>query len=302
MNAFFNEIKTKYQQGNLLIKLIAINVAVYLLMVVLNILSPLITGQEVGYLMDNYIYPNLAFSSNLSTFLFKPWTLITHQFVHQISPGHLLGNMLILYFLGKLFINYFSQKQLLGLYLLGGTVGALALLLIYNLSPFFPHETIAYGASAAVMAIAIAACSYTPNQFIYVFGVLKLKMQWLGLMLIAFDLFSFYDGNTGGHIAHLVGAGSGFFFTQQYKKGIDITKNINQFISFLNNLFTVRKTRSKMKVTYSNSTRTMSDAEYNKKRRVSQTTIDEILDKISRNGYDSLSKVEKETLFKYSNK
>jgi hypothetical protein len=207
--------------------------------------------------------------------------------------------MLLLYFLGRLFLNYFSSKQLLGLYVLGGLIGAFFLLLIVNISPYFKTEVSAIGASAAVMAIAIATTTYAPKTNVFLFGMFKVQLQWIGLALVISDFLYFYDGNTGGHIAHLGGAATGFWFTNNIKKGTDITKGINAIIDKLVGLF---KPKSKLKVEYSKNARNLSDEDYNYYRNATQEEIDTILDKISSSGYDSLSKKEKEILFKHSNK
>jgi membrane associated rhomboid family serine protease len=301
MSTILNDIKQKYKNGNLLIKVIFVNVGVYLAMVLLNIFSKLIVGEQGTSFVEKYIFPYFALHTDILHVLIKPWTLITHQFVHDLGIGHLFGNMLLLYFLGSMFLNYFSQKQLFGLYLLGGLIGAVTLITVANLSPLFTEEITAIGASAAVMAIAIAVCSYAPKNQVFLLGVFKVQLQWIGLALLVMDLSFFYDGNTGGHIAHLGGAATGFWFASSIKKGKDITTRINKIITYVSLLPQVFKKKSKLKVAHSN-VRNMSDDQYNEVRKATQEEVDAILDKIGKNGYESLSKSEKEILFKFSKK
>ena len=301
MSSIIEDVKQKYKNGNMLIKVIFVNVAVYVAMVVINMVLPLIIGEQNPSAVENFIYPFLALHSDLFELATKPWILITHQFVHKLDPWHLVGNMFLLYFLGNMFLNYFSQKQLLGLYFLAGTIGAACLVIIVNISPYFTSEVSAIGASAAVMGIVIAVCSYAPKNQVHLFGVLKIRLQWIGLIIIARDLISFNDENTGGHLAHLCGAAVGFWFATSLKKGVDITKPINTIIGYIKSLPNILKRKSKLNVAHSN-VRNMNDDQYNKVRQATQAEIDAILDKISKNGYESLSKKEKELLFKFSKK
>lgn len=299
MSSIVDDLKYRFKSGDILTRLIFINVGIYLIFVVLNIFTGLFSASGQSALVHDILYPFLSLNSNILSTLFKPWTLITHQFIHSMSPWHIIGNMMLLYFLGKIFLNYFSQKQLLALYLMGGLMGAFSLLLLVNLSPYFQSEISAIGASAAVMAVAIAVTAYSPKTPIYLFGMFKVQLQWIGLALVISDFLFFYDGNTGGHIAHLGGALTGFWFANSIRKGKDITKGINTIIDRIVGLF---KAKSKLKVEYSKSARDLSDEDYNYYKNATQEEIDAILDKISSSGYESLSKKEKEMLFKHSNK
>jgi membrane associated rhomboid family serine protease len=301
MSSVIDDIKQKYKNGNLLIKILFINIGAYLAILLINILSQLLVGDQGSDVVQDYIYPYLALHSNFLDILLKPWTLITHQFIHSLDIWHLIGNMFLLYFLGAIFLTYFSQKQLLGLYLLGGLVGAVSLVTIANVSPFFTAEVSAIGASASVMAIAIAVCSYAPKNQIFLLGMIKVQLQWIGLFLLISDLIFFYDGNTGGHIAHLGGAITGYWFASSSKKGKDITLPINKLINYLSAIRGFFKRKSKLKVEYS-SARKMTDDQYNLNKQTTQDEIDTILDKIGQNGYESLSKKEKDTLLKFSKK
>lgn len=294
MNAIILEIKNRFKQGDILTRLIYVNGGVFVLFLILGIL-----GNLFGFTaINNFLYNSFSLNTGIKNLLFKPWTIVTHQFVHA-GIWHLLGNLIMLYFLGKLFLMYFNSKQLLALYFLGGFIGAGVLIVVVNLSPMFSNPISAVGASAAVMAIAIAVCAYNPNQEVFLFGALRVQLKWIGLALILIDLVSFFDGNTGGHIAHLGGAFTGYWFASAYKQGKDITKGVNKWIAKLVRLFSKK---NDLTVKYRNHARELNDEEYNYYEKVTQEKVDEILDKISKSGYESLSKKEKEILFQYSKK
>ncbi len=295
MNDLFLDIKRRLKDGDILTKLILVNVLVYLVLVTINMLATVFTGDNSASFVENIVYPFLQFDSHLLELVFKPWTLVAHQFTHSLSPRHVFFNMLLLYFLGKLFLKYFSPKQLLGLYLLGGFFSAFLLIVAGNLSPLFPDGIIAIGASASAMAISVAVCSYAPKNEIHLFGFIKVQLQWVGIVLVLSDLIFFKEGNPGGHIGHWGGAITGYVFATKIRSGKDITKQINNLISFTLRIFKKNKA-GHLSVEYSKSTRNMSDEEYNVNKNSTQETIDQILDKIGKNGYDSLSKREKDIL------
>lgn len=299
MKEIWADIKERFQRGDILTKLIYVNGGVFLLSVLFGIIWGLLSGSSFTNSSATFAYWTALPTNNISGILFKPYTLLTHMFVH-VDVFHVLFNMVLLYFIGKLFLNYFSSKQLFGLYFLGGLMGAFTLLTATNISPFFKVEGVAYGASAAVMAISIGIIAYTPNTKINLFGMFPVKLMWIGAFYVISDLVSFYDSNTGGHLAHLAGAATGYWFAAAFKQGKDITSGMNKFIDKLAGIF---KSKPKMKVVYSQEkVRKMSDEEYNVNQKVTQAEIDLILDKISASGYSSLTQREKDILFQYSSK
>jgi len=299
MKEIWNDIKWRFKQGDILTRLLYVNIGVFFISVLLGIVWMLVTGEPYDSITDFFTRYFALPLNSFEHFLLKPHTLITNMFLH-VDFLHLFWNMLILYFLGKMFLNYFSSKQLFGLYILGGLMGGIALLIITNISPYFNDQIPALGASAAVMAIVIGVVSYTPKTTVNLFGVFPVKILWIGIIFVASDLINFSDKNAGGHLAHLVGAGTGYWFGSAYKRGKDITFKINRYIGKISSLFT---RKGKMKVVYNQSkVRQMSDEEYNASEKVTQAEIDAILDKISESGYSSLTKREKDILFQYSNK
>jgi len=299
MNDIINQIKQSFKKGDILTRLIIVNAGVYLSIVALRIIFGLFTSISVDEI-DTFTVEYLGVpTNNLTELVFKFYTLITHLFLH-IEFNHILSNMILLYFLGKIFLSYFTPKKLLALYLLGGFIGIGLLEIISFISPKFQEENYAYGASAAVMAIVVGVCTHAPKSEVRLFGILPVKLMWLGTGIVLLDFINMMDGNTGGHIAHIGGAITGYYFATAHKKGKDVTKGINTVIT---KVVSFLQPGSKMKVVHSQeNVRKMSDDQYNKNRRASQKEIDKILDKISASGYASLSKQEKADLFKFSNK
>jgi len=168
--------------------------------------------------------------------------------------------------------------------------------LFYNIfpafTPFAPNS-VTIGASASVLGIFIAVAAYIPNFVVNVFFVLEVRLKFVALFLVLIDLISLNKGNAGGHIAHLGGAIFGLIYAAQLKKGNDIT---NVWYSIKNRIQSLFKRKQKLEKVYSNfgSNTTL-------KAKHKQEIVDAILDKISRSGYESLSKQEKEILFKASN-
>jgi membrane associated rhomboid family serine protease len=202
-----------------------------------------------------------------------------------------------LYWFGKIFLEYLDGKKLVGVYILGGLSGAFLYVLTYNIFPvFFSQLKMSYalGASAAVMAIVISIAAYVPDYSVYLLFFGRVKIIYIAIIgFLATSVFDF-SINTGGKIAHIGGALFGYLFTLQYRKGRDITKGLNRLLGAFFGLF---KPRPKVTVSYRKSE---TDLDYNKRKKDEQAEIDRILDKIAKSGYDSLTKEEKELLFRQS--
>ncbi|HUS86368.1 MAG TPA: rhomboid family intramembrane serine protease [Bacteroidales bacterium] len=292
--SILNDISSQFRKGTNLLKLIYINAALFLIVVILEVISVLVNAPQLTETVVGY----LAVPASLPELATKPWTIITYMFLHE-DFWHILFNMLWLYWLGRIFTDYFDQKKLVAVYLLGGLSGALLYILSFNIFPAFSdvlNISVALGASAGVMAVVIATAVYVPDFTLnfFLLGRIKLKYVALGIFLLT-SVFDF-STNTGGRIAHIGGALLGYIYSTRYKQGKDIGKWINRIIDAIATWF---KPRKKMKVTYK---RTMTDFEYNSARASHQEQINKILEKISKAGYDSLTKEEKELLFKESQK
>lgn len=287
MANIFTDLKRRYFQGNLLFRLIFINVAVFVAASVWLILHRLFNAD--GYALLRYF----ELPSNLHQLLFRPWTMITYMFLHT-DFLHLLFNMLWLYWFGNLFLRWFTEKQLGGIYFLGGIFGGLLYIAAYNIFPMFEgvvSHSILLGASASVLAIVVATAVRAPNDAIYLMFLGAVKLKYIAMFVVALSFFNVISDNAGGNIAHLGGALFGFLFAYFYMKGTDLTKGINKLIDKLFDLF---KPRPKMKVRRGG--REM-DLEYNKGKKAQMDEIDAILDKMKRSGYDGLTAEEKKKLF-----
>lgn len=288
-------------------RLILVNVGVFVIFILLKIFAFLFQSESFIVTIQDW----LVVPSDLHKLVFRPWTVITYAFMHA-GFWHILGNMLILYFAGRFFMTYFSPRQMLNYYFMGALVGALFFLLSYNVFPVFQQdrEFRLLGASAAVMAILVGVATYAPNMMIRFF-IVNLKLWWIAAFFVAKDLISIPIDNPGGHIAHLGGAALGFFYSRQLLRGHDIGGGFERVMDRVVGIFssTSPKTaKTPFKKVYRNKTKPTAERgayESHQPRRSAshkekQEKIDAILDKISKNGYDSLSKEEKEFLFSVS--
>lgn len=290
--SIIDDLKHQYKTGTTLVKFIFINVAVFVLVHIIGLIIYFFTGVPGSELVAYW----LSLPADLEQLLYRPWTIITYMFLHT-GFIHLAFNMLILYFGGQIFLQFLDSKKLLGTYLLGGIAGGILYILSFNLFPVFTpivKGALALGASASVMAVLIAIAAYVPNFSIRLVLIGEVKLKYIALFYIVMDIISIPNGNAGGHLAHLGGAFFGFYFAYQLRKGKDITVGINRLLNYLSALFSGKR---KMKVVYKKPGKTKSDMEYNAQKKANQEKIDEILDKISKSGYDSLSKDEKAILF-----
>jgi hypothetical protein len=198
-------------------------------------------------------------------------------------------------------MQYLTSKQLVSTYILGGLAGAVLYIFFINVFPGLQTYLggSMLGASASIMAIVIAISLYVPNYIIYMFIIGPVRLKYIALAFVIIDILLIASDNAGGNIAHLGGAIYGFWFTSRLKKGRDTGKWINTILDKIAVLF---KPRPKLNVTYRKTVRHVKDDEYNRSKIVQQKEIDRILDKIAKAGYESLTKSEKETLFKMSNK
>lgn len=286
-----DEIKASFREGSTLSKLIYINLGVFVLIQAAIIFMHLFGGDQYIYQMISY----LAVPTDGIRLITRPWTLISYMFTHK-DFFHILFNLLWLFWFGKIFLSYLTEKQLLSIYILGGLAGALLYIVSFNLFPGLKEQvasSMALGASASVMAIVVAIAVLVPDYKIYVILIGPVKIIYVALVGFALSSLVDFSVNTGGKIAHIGGALLGYVFTLQYNKGKDITMGFSRFMDKFFHMFSPKK--KKMRVTHK---KTSTDFEYNKQKAEDQKEMDRILDKISKKGYDSLSKEEKEVLFK----
>lgn len=246
----------------------------------------------------------LELPSSFSAFILKPWSIVTYAFTHY-DFWHILINMLWLYFIGRMFSNLFSPKKGLNIYFLGAISGGALFLLGYNLFPdLFQNYSRLVGASGAVRALLIFLCAYMPKMEVRFF-TFNIKLWYIGIAILAIDVLGVVagisdpiNGNAGGNLAHLGGALLGYFYAKQLLNGKDIGKGFEKLMDSLTSMFK-KSSKSPLKTVHKNKTSKVAGYtkdefnEFNK-----QKKIDLILDKISKSGYDSLTKEEKEFLFK----
>jgi len=297
-NQIIEDLKIKIRSGNPVTRLIIINIAVFLLISILRILIFLTGGAGAAFV--NSFINNISLPLSLQGIIHKPWTIITYMFTH-IEIFHILWNLIVLYWFGQILSDYTSAKKIIPLYLMGGVAGALITVLLFTIIPAF-HPYLGspmVGASAGITAIIIASATLVPNYRLNLMFIGSIKLLYVALFVIFIDVLNVASSdNVGGNIAHLGGALMGYIFIVEYKKGLDMTLWINRFFDWIKKLFKPSP-KSKMKVAYK---RGVSDEEYNYNKKASQEQIDIILDKISKSGYESLNKSEKEILFKASKK
>ncbi|MFM1999617.1 MAG: hypothetical protein RL204_1564 [Bacteroidota bacterium] len=289
------DIKSFFKSGDGLSRLIFVNVTVFIVLLIISVVA-----QFSGRSIDLEEYPNIYLSStsNLELLARKPWTIITHMFAH-IEVGHFLFNMVTLFTVGKLFRHFLGSKRLVANYILGGLTGFLVYLICYNVFPGLNSKSSILGASAAVMSLIITIGMVKPNYTIKLFGVFEMKLIWLCGILVFVDLISLQKGfNSGGHLGHLGGALFGFFYARNYNQGKNMASWFENLLSRFSSLFNGKR-KSDLHTVHS---RPKTDEQFNVEKAVRQKRIDQILDKISRAGYDSLTKEEKDFLFKYSQK
>lgn len=281
----------KYQAAHMFMKLLYINVAVFLILFPFTVFL-----RESAVLLLEGLY--ISVPARLSTLMLRPWTLITHMFTH-FGFMHVLMNMFMLYILGRIFEQDFGRKKMLSTYLLGGLAGAGLYILIINLYPAWGINSTATGASAAVMAIFVAYATYKPEQKFRLILIGEVAVKYLAIGYVLIDYLSLGGANTGGHVGHLGGALYGFLMATQLKKGKDMNAWFERILDRIANLFS-RSKGSSFKSKPSTSGRGKTDEQYNYEKKQRGKKLDQILDKIGRAGYDSLSKDDKEFLFRNS--
>jgi len=270
---FIEKLKYNFQQQGILTQVIIINVVVFLLINVIGNISHL------------NLLPWFALPIGGSAFLFKFWTFFTYMFTH-VGLGHVFWNMILLYFASQIFFTILGQKKLLYVYVMSGLCGGAMLLILGLLLPEHFGSALLLGASASVLGVAAVMAMYAPNYRVYLWGILEMPYKYFYLLIFGVSTLIDLSVNTGGKIAHIGGALFGVLYGYQLRRGKDLFDYI-----FL------KRNKSKLKVVSYNPT-----VEKQKKINNEEAAMNNLLDKISKSGYDSLTKTEKETLFRLSQK
>ncbi|MBL7923556.1 MAG: rhomboid family intramembrane serine protease [Bacteroidia bacterium] len=291
MRTSLQEIKMQFGGASALYRLLALNIGLFLLITIARTIFFLAGADTLQF---EYYISKLSLPASLNELLYQPWAILTYMFLH-VDILHILFNMLVLYWTGKLFTEYLGNEKLWATYVLGALSGAAVYLLAFNLFPAFDGKVASshlLGASAGVIAVLVAIATLLPDYTVHllIFGAVRLK--YIALISILLYFISIPLGNAGGHIAHLGGAVFGFLMVRQLRNGRDLTG----WLTAIGRKRTGGKTHLKVV----RRGRTAGDDGYSNDSISHQELIDKILDKINKSGFDSLTKEEKQILYKAS--
>jgi len=287
-----------HRYNNAHVQLIIINVVIF---VVIGVLSLICDWTNMKWFSDA-VYNQFSIPPVFDDFITRPWTIVTYMFAHsRWDIGHILFNMLALYWFGSLFAEYLGSDKLVALYVMGGLAGALVYLVMFNTVPFYIERSLSFdgmvGASAAIYAIAIGAATLLPDYTFFLLFIGPVRIKYIAAFYVVISFLGTTQGNIGGNLAHLGGALMGFVYIKQLQRGNNLGGWVTIFIQWVKGLFSPRR---HVKVSYRKES--SSSRKATKGSNISQAEIDAILDKISDGGYESLTKEEKEKLFNASKK
>lgn len=279
MNTIKNKILQQLKTANIAEQIISINIIVFIVTLSFRVLSQLMKWNE------NLFVNWFSLPSNLDNFISQPWTLISYGFLHA-DFLHILFNSIILFYIGNLFLDFFSKRDFIIYYISGIVFGGIVYLLSYTYFPSLKDShSFLVGASAGVTAILIGLATKIPNYALHFRFIGAIKLWHIAVTFVVLDLIQLPISNTGGHLAHLGGAIVGFLLTNKTNKG----ENLNWLFS---SIFKSKK-QSPLKTVYKNP----KPQQNTKNSSLQQEKIDKILDKISKSGYETLSQEEKDFLF-----
>jgi membrane associated rhomboid family serine protease len=284
------DIQRIYREGDATARIILINVAVFLGFMLLETLGFLFQQPIAAWLS-----PWLALPASLLTLLTRPWTLVTYMFFHE-GFWHLVFNMVTLFFAGRMLLTFFTGRKIWTIYLLGGLLGGLLYVAAYNVFPAFGGDVALSnnrGASAGVMAMVLALAAYAPQLPVRLFFVVEVRLWIIAAAFVLIDLASIPKGNAGGHLAHLGGALFGYLYGSRMQRGSDLGQWFERWADAMVNMMRMKRA-PQLKTAYKNN----GPAPAKSTSLPRQKRLDEILDKISQSGYESLSKEERDFLFK----
>ena len=274
------------KENNGLIKIILINVIVFVSM---SILEVFITLSGFGELFNLFLN-KLMLPASLKVFIFQPWSIVTYFFLHM-NFMHILWNMLFLYWFGKIIHENIGNNAVISLYIIGGIIGGLSYMALFNIIPYYDNrvsESLMLGASAGVFSVVVGSATLLPNYTFYLLFLGPVRIKYIALFYVLLSFFDVTGSNAGGEIAHLGGALMGYLYIRQLQNGVNMGKGIIDIL----NIFNKNKKKDISKEEETNEI----------KKDISQDEIDKILDKISDSGYKSLSNNEKDKLFNASKK
>lgn len=298
----FKDLIGKFRAADAVRKFIYVNVTIYIILVLIGVFSVLLNNLSLSVSVKSW----LELPASPALLLRRPWTLFTYMFVHG-DIWHILWNMFALYVFGRIFLDFFSTRHFVGVYLLGGLFGALFFVLAFNVFPYFaPVVNVSHlvGASAAVLAVVTATAVRSPEYRVNVFLFGSVKLSTFAVVTVVVSVLMLAGKNAGGNFAHLGGAFAGYMFARLLGRGVDVTGIVNRPAEWFAALFKENpfKRKRNPKFTYTAGGNRNADYEYNARKKAGEADIDAILEKIKKGGYASLSEAEKKRLFDASSK
>lgn len=293
----FDSLKNTYRFGGMTIRLIFINASIFLLIQILSVIIRLMMADNS--MLSVFLNSVFTLNTDIQTFIFMPWGLVTSIFAH-FSLWHFVLNMLFLYFSGRMFEQLFDAKRLWYTYLFGGIAGGILEIMAHTIFPALQNSQIVIvGASGSIMAIFMALAFYRPNLNVMLFGVFPVRLIFLALFFLLSDLISLGMNDGVAHFAHLGGAIFGALSIRNLSSKNNIMERLQKWGDSL--MKTIRSIFKKSpKQPKRSNVRMKTDEEYNIEKKTKQEKIDQILDKISKSGYESLTRQEKDFLFNQS--
>lgn len=298
----FKDFVRQFGAADIVRKFIYANVVVYIILVLIGVFSVLLNAPSLVAAVKSW----LELPASLVSLAHRPWTVFTYMFMHG-SLMHILWNMFALYLFGRIFLDFFSVRHFVGVYLLGGILGAFFFVLAYNVFPYFAgvvNVSHLVGASAAVLAVVTAAAVRSPEYRINLFLFGSVKLSTFAIVTVCLSVLMLSGNNAGGNFAHLGGALGGYLFALMLGKGYDVTDVVCRPADWVKSLFERfwSKKVKKRKFTYSPGGKHGAEYEHNARKKADEAEIDAILEKIKKGGYASLSEKEKMRLFDASSK
>lgn len=296
---FIDDLKHQFKYGTMTIRLLFINVAIFLIINLLLVFGRLI-GPELNSSIQSFIGTIFVMNTDLNGFIYHPWTLFTSIFAH-LDFFHILFNMIFLYFSGKIFEQMFDRKRLLYTYILGGIAGGLLEILAHTLIPTLMERNVqVVGASGSIMAIFVAIAFYQPQMKIMLFGIFPVRLIVIAGLYLLSDFFRLGTDDGIAHFAHLGGAVFGIASIQNIHSSGNVINFFQGITDRILRLFNSKKSPNFKVKKGGRTTKFKTDEEYNMNAKQRQEEINRILDKISKSGYESLTKNEKDFLFNQS--
>lgn len=293
MGKLQNEWRTIFHGGNMTMKLLLINCIIFL---AYNIILAICILSGMGDTLPSFIHRYLCLPSNLRLLVLQLWSMFTYMFF-QTDVLHILFNMLALYTFGNLFEEFLGKAKLLALYICAGLAGAALYLIAYNTLPYFSNaDALVKGASGSIVGIMISTAVLLPGHELHLPLIGPVKLKWIAIIFFFLFIINSWGSNAGGEMVHIGGAVFGYIYMVQLQKGKDLTTWIQNIIAKLSG----KKNSKHMHIVRNK--RGETDEQFNLRKKTKQEAIDEILDKINRSGFNSLSDSERQILFKESNR